>query len=50
MAIGHNWAEGSFADSSWAYSAWHVVTDIFATAVERVQVIGKLIRTQIVGP
>ena len=49
MAIGHSWAEGSFANSSWAYNAWHVLVHALFTAVERVQIIAKAIRTQIIG-
>jgi len=49
MAIGHSWAEGSFADSSWAYNTWHVLVHVIAVAVERVQGIAKAIRTQIIG-
>ena len=49
MAIGHSWAEGSFTNSSWAIGAWHTFAHVITVAVERIQVIAKAIRTQIVG-
>jgi len=50
MAIGSNWAEGAFVDSSWSTTAWQGAAYIFAVVIERVQIIAKAIRTQIIGP
>ena len=48
MAIGYNWAEGSYADTSWVSGAWGIFATVYAVAIERVQAVVGYIRTQIV--
>lgn len=49
MAIGYNWAEGSYANTSWVTTAWLTAAIIFSGAVERTQIIYQSIRNHIVG-
>ena len=50
MAIGYNWAEGSYADASWVSLAWQAAATVFTASLARVQIIARAIRTQIIGP
>ena len=49
MAIGYNWAEGSYADTSWTTTAWALVALVWVTAKDRVQAVIGYTRTQIVA-
>lgn len=44
MAIGYNWAEGSYADTSWALGAWREVPLITYVPEARIQAIMGAIR------
>jgi hypothetical protein len=46
MAIGYNWAEGSYADSSWATTAWRDLAILFTPVIERTHIIAFSNRTQ----
>jgi len=50
MTIGANWAEDAYADASWVVNAWRSLPHVITVAIERVQIIARSIRTQIVGP
>jgi len=49
MSIGDGWADGAYANSSWASSAWQTGVIVFTAAIERIQVIAKELRIQIIG-
>ena len=48
MAIGYNWAEGSYANTSWVTGAWGVFATVYTVTLARIQAIIGYTRTQIV--
>lgn len=49
MTIGINWAEGSYADTSWASSAWQSVVIEFNAILKRIHIVAKELRVHIIG-
>ena len=48
-AIGDGWADGAYASTSWASSAWQTGVIVFTVAIERIQAVAKALRVQIIG-
>lgn len=46
MAIGFNWAEGSYANSSWVTTAWRDLEIVFYPLAERTHIIAFSDRVQ----
>jgi len=46
MTIGYNWKAGSYADTSWATTAWRAIALTFASLISRTHAIAFSDRTQ----
>jgi len=46
MAIGYNWAPGSFKDTAWVTGAWRAISTFAASLLTRTQIVKFISRIQ----